>query len=327
MYRVLRGFMLLAAVVSVLAGCVIAANSRGDALPPKEPDALRVATYNVHYILLNAPSGRWSVADWELRKGPLDATLKALGADVVAFQEMESFSGGSVSPSNLALDWVLANNAEYAAAAVGDPRTFPSTQPILYRKDRLDLAREGWFFFSETPDEIYSRTFNGSYPAFASWARFLHRDSGVPFTVVNVHFDYGSRTNRLRSAELVAERISAFADAGETVILAGDLNAWNGSRVHRIIESAGITFAEVRGSTFHFDRGVNLFGAIDHLGWSAGARLVGDPVVVREKFGAKWGSDHYPVVADFHLREDAEADRRQSSTQMPSHMICAGSAR
>ncbi|MEP0641494.1 MAG: endonuclease, partial [Roseobacter sp.] len=126
------------------------------------PGALRIATYNVHYIIVFKETGPWSVGDWERRKTPLDLAFKEINGDVIAFQEMESFGGRSGSDVNLTLDWLLENNSEYGAAAVGDPKEFPSTQPILYRRDRLELQDQGWFFFSETPDVIYARTFNGS---------------------------------------------------------------------------------------------------------------------------------------------------------------------
>lgn len=269
-------------------------------MPPREPQALRLATLNVHYIVLGQDTGPWSVGDWERRKGPMDVAFKTVDADVFAFQEMESFAGGNNGDTNLALDWLLAQNPAYAAAAVGDWREFPSTQPILYRRDKLAVVDQGWFFFSDTPDVIYARSFNGSYPAFASWAAFEDAD-GARFRVVNVHFEYSSRSNRLQSAALVRDRISPWIAAGETVFLAGDTNARLGARTMRVIEDAGITFAPVTGATYHFNRGINLFGAIDHLGYSGGVRLINDPVVLRRRFAGEWPADHYPVLAVFQL--------------------------
>ena len=288
------------ALLTTLLACVqIYRNSGAESLPAA-PDgaALRVASYNVHYIVLGRATGDWSLADWERRKEPLAQAFAHLDADLVAFQEMESFGGGSVSEVNLALDWLLARHPGYAAAAQGDPAEFPSTQPIFYRRDRLRLTDQGWFFFSDTPDVIYSRTFDGSYPAFASWAAFTDRRSGASFRAVNVHTDYASRSNRLRSAELVAQRIGPWIAAGETVLVLGDLNARLGDSTLAILEEAGVSFAPVEGATYHFNRGLNLFGAIDHVGWAGAAAPAGDPVVVRRRFAGEWPTDHYPVVQD-----------------------------
>ena len=270
---------------------------------PVQPDGtLRVATMNVHYIVLRRASGAWSVADWERRRGPMTAAFKAVNADIMALQESESFGGGSMSGVNLTLDALLQDNPGYRAAAVGAPSVFPSTQPILYRADRLRGEDQGWFFFSDTPDVIYSRTFNGSWPAFASWAQFTDVQTGAVFRVVNVHFEYRSRSNRRLSAALVRDRIAPWITAGEEVFVVGDLNALRGSATHGLIEEAGVAFAPVRGSTYHFNRGLNLFGAIDHLGHTDGIAPRTAPVVLRERFEGEWPTDHYPVFADFDLR-------------------------
>lgn len=115
---------------------------------------------------------------------------------------------------------------------------------------------------------------------------------------MNVHFDYASGANRIRSAELVAERIAPWREAGRTVILAGDLNAMTGWKACVILDDAGLDFVPVTGSTYHFDRGLHLLGAIDHIAASGAIDPVGHAQVLR-RFDGEWPSDHYPVVADF----------------------------
>lgn len=297
--RTLKTLLFLTLGVLVIGCTQIFRNSGTPMLRPPSAEALRLATYNVHYIVVPRADGPWSMADWERRKGPLDLAFKALEADLVGFQEMESFAGGSISLDNLALDWLLLNNPDYKAAAAGDPRVFPSTQPILYRSDRLQMLGQGWFFFSETPDVLYARTFNGSYPAFASWAEFRDTRSQNVFRVVNIHTDFSSRSNRLQSAELIAARIKPWIEAGETIYVLGDMNARLGARKLAIIEEVGVTFTPVKGATFHFNRGLNLFGAIDYIGYAGAAEPLGAPVVLRQKFDGEWPTDHYPVIVDF----------------------------
>ena len=291
-----------AALLLVLVACAqIFRNSGTDPLPDRAANALRVATYNVHYIVVRRATGDWSLGDWDRRKGPMDEAFKFIDADLVAFQEMESFSGREADQENLNLAYLLDRNPGYAAAASGDPAVFPNTQPILYRTDRLEMTDQGWFFFSDTPDVIYSRTFNGSYPAYASWASFTDRSTGAAFRVVNIHTDFRSRSNRLQSVELVAARIQPWIAAGETVLVVGDLNARLGDRTLEIVEDVGITFAPVEGATYHFNRGLNLFGAIDHIGWTDDVTMAGDPAVIRKQFSGEWPTDHYPVLVDLIL--------------------------
>ncbi|SFE23122.1 endonuclease/exonuclease/phosphatase family protein [Roseivivax sediminis] len=299
MKTALRLLALVLALPLILACALHIANSGSGALPPRAEGALRVATHNVHYIRARHETGRWSVGDWQGRAPSLDAAFKAMEADLVAFQEMETFSGGNSDDVNLARSYLLDRNPGYAAAAIGDWRDFPSTQPIFYRTDRLSLRDQGWFFFSETPERIYARSFDGSYPAFASWAEFA-TTSGRAFRVLNVHFDAASGDNRLKSAELVVRRLAAWP-SDIPVLLLGDLNARAGAPTLDILEEAGFDFAPTEGATYHFDRGVNLFGAIDHIASGAGLTRVGGPVVLRRRFAGDWPSDHYPVIADYRL--------------------------
>ncbi|QDY71205.1 endonuclease/exonuclease/phosphatase family protein [Qingshengfaniella alkalisoli] len=286
----------------VLLACGLHVSNSGDAAVPAKPDGrVRVATYNVHYILVNRQTGPWSAEDWESRKGPMNEALQLIDADVIAFQEMESFAGGNADTNNLARAYLLDQNPRLAAAAVGDWRDFPSTQPIFYRRDMFRVADQGWFFFSDTPDVIYSRTFDGSYPAFASWVRLSPHDGSASLTVFNVHFEHKSGSNRLKSAELVAGRIAPLVETGERVVLAGDMNALGFAQTVKILEAAGLVFLPVDGATYHFDRGINLFGAIDHIAVSENLLPAADPTVLRRKFEGIWPSDHYPVFTDVSL--------------------------
>jgi hypothetical protein len=60
-----------------------------------------------------------------------------------------------------------------------------------------------------------------------------------------------------------------------------------------------VVWAPVEGSTYHMNRGVNLLFPIDHIGATPDLRRVGGPVVLRQRFGGTWPSDHYPVLADY----------------------------
>lgn len=139
---------------------------------------------NVHYIIDRPGTGRWFVDGWEARKDSLSEAVGTIDADIIGFQEMETFSGRNVSDTNLTLDWLLKTHPQYTAGAVGNPTVFPSTQPIFFRSDRFTLLDQGWFFFSKTPEKIYSRTFNGSYPAFASWVELKETKTNKIFKVV-----------------------------------------------------------------------------------------------------------------------------------------------
>jgi endonuclease/exonuclease/phosphatase family metal-dependent hydrolase len=62
-------------------------------------DVHHVASFNIHYIV---PNDKYY--DWERRKHAVTNILIEMDADIVAFQEMETFDGGHYSKRNIQLD-------------------------------------------------------------------------------------------------------------------------------------------------------------------------------------------------------------------------------
>ncbi len=113
--------------------------------------------------------------------------------------------------------------------------------------------------------------------------------------------EYRSKWHQQLSVALVAARIKEPA-ARMPVFVIGDFNAIRGSTTLGILEDAHVTIWPVQGSTFHFDRGLNLFPAIDHIGGSDGISPVGKTFSVWGRFDGERATDHYPVVGDFAVQ-------------------------
>lgn len=270
----------------------------GMALEASEKEIV-VGTLNIHYVA----AGQTRL-HWPDRREAVAAAIREGRPDIMAFQEMETFEGGHFNDRNVQLTYLREQFPEYAFAAVGDPRVYPYTQPIMYRRDRFEQLEQGFFFFSPTPDEIYAEPWEGRYPAFTSWARFLDRASGRRFYLYNLHFDYQSRENRLRSARLVAERVQSRERHGEGALVVGDFNAPWFFRPVQLVTEAGLEVAETTGSTVHFFRGINLLPAIDHVLYSEHFAHT-ETRVLRHRFEGSWPSDHYPVFVTLTVESDA----------------------
>lgn len=260
-------------------------------------ETVRLGSLNVHYVAADQER-----LDWELRKDAVAAAIREGDPDIMAFQEMETFDGGHFSERNVQLAYLRQQFPHYAFAAVGDPRRYPSTQPIMYRSDRFEPVEQGFFFFSPTPEIIYSDPWAGRYPAFASWVRFRDRREGLHFYLYNIHFDYSSRENRIRSARLVAERVSGRDHSEDPVLVVGDFNAPWFFKPIRILIDSGLDPANTTGSTVHFNRGVNLIPAIDHVLYSPEFEALRTEVL-RKKYDGRWPSDHYPLFVSLGLEE------------------------
>jgi endonuclease/exonuclease/phosphatase family metal-dependent hydrolase len=274
----------------ILAGALTACAS---AVPSKQGDSgeFSLLSFNIHYI---SPSQTSMV--WDDRKAAVAAVLKEADADIMAFQEMETFMRGDFSDQNLQRDWVAAHFPDYGISANGDPRHYPFTQPIFYRLDRFEALEQGFFFFSETPELIYSRSWDGRFPAFCSWTRLRDKRTGRSFYLYNIHLDHASLGNRIKAARLIARRIAEREHQEDAVLVAGDFNAPAAFRPLRIVAASGLTLAPRDGGTFHFNRGIRLMPAIDHILYSKDF-VHFETKTFSQRYEGVWPSDHYPVLA------------------------------
>jgi len=287
---------LLSVYVMLLCGFCLSLSLATSALSQTKPaasDNIRITTFNIHYT-----SPRQTKLAWGNRREAVKLAIADLNADIIAFQEMETFAGGSYNQENEQLDWVLEHFPEYSAGAYGDAAIYPNTQPIIYRKERFTQKSQGFFFFSETPDVIYSRTFNGSWPAFCSWAELVDNKTGQSFYIYNVHFEYKSMSNRSKSAKLVRQRMQPVLEDGNAVVLVGDINAPGFSPTAKKLKKTPLTLAKPAGATFHFNRGLNLIPAIDHVFYSDHFMQQGKTTLLRKSYNDVWPTDHYPVTVE-----------------------------
>ena len=301
---VMRGMNAQVGAILMLAVLASCAPAEEVSAPPAGDRHLRVATFNVHYLWRGADT---AVARWEPRGAAVVTLLSEIDADLVAFQEMETFSGSSYNRENRQMDTLSAAFPDFGFAATGDPREYPNTQPIMFRRSKLTPLEQGFFFFSPQPQELYSAPWFGRFPSFGTWARFRrHAESGdagnSTILVFNVHIDRERYRNQLRSARLVAEQVNALRRPEEPVLVFGDFNALRFMAPVRIVtREAGLQAAKGIGATFHFYRGLHLFPAIDHILYGERWELK-DARAVRMRPGGVWPSDHYPVMADLYFQ-------------------------
>lgn len=250
---------------------------------------LHIASFNIHYIVPNDKND-----DWDERKHAVTHVLKDIDADIVAFQETETFDGGHYSKRNLQLDWIHSSTTGYKNAAAGDPEVFPNTQPIIYKANKYTVVDHGFFFFSETPDKIYSKQWDGGYPYFCSWVRFRSRCTDKDFYLFNVHNDFKSRGNRLKTSELIVDRIEKIVLENLPIIVLGDFNAPKGFKEIRLLETIGLSVVPSGGATNRI-LGMHILPAIDHILISKEFRPQSDIKVWRNRYDGVYPADHYPI--------------------------------
>ena len=81
---------------------------------------------------------------------------------------------------------------------------------------------------------------------------------------------------------------------GDAAIILGDFNAPKFFGAIMTLRDTGFTLARTTGSTFHFNQGINILPAIDHVLFSDGF-FFRETGVMRKQYGGVWPADHYPV--------------------------------
>ena len=265
---------------------------------------LRVMSFNVRYG--TADDG---INSWPLRRDLVVRVIADQAPDVLGMQEALDFQ----------LNELMSAIDGYGLIGVGrdDGRTRGEYAAILYRLDRLALEQTDTFWFSDTPEVPGSTSWGNHITRICTWARFVDRESAVPFYVYNVHLDHESQDSRERSVELLAERI-ALRTHPDPVIVTGDFNAGEQNSAMRFLRGEADrawgesdtpppspnlidTFRRVHPDatetgTFNGFRGITSGERIDAVlvsrDWS-----VLDAAIVRTSSEGRYPSDHFPVLA------------------------------
>ncbi|MDP0490325.1 MAG: endonuclease/exonuclease/phosphatase family protein [Verrucomicrobiota bacterium JB023] len=268
-------------------------------------NADKIATYNLRYQNeRDAQAGN----GWEQRKDVISEQILFHAFDVVGTQE-----GLSKQMSDLAS---ALEEFELVSFGRDDGREKGEHVGIFYRTSRYQLEDSGFFWLSETPDQL-SKGWDAALPRICTWAK-LQRRAGGSFFIFNIHFDHRGQQAREESAKLLLEKIDAIAGEGPVVLL-GDFNATEESqayftlqrseRLRDSFELAPVKLARV--GTFNgFDPDSDSASRIDHLFVSEHFTvhrygILTDTYRSMDELGgesrARVPSDHFPVVIEVTL--------------------------
>jgi endonuclease/exonuclease/phosphatase family metal-dependent hydrolase len=279
-----------------MVGLCMLATTCGDR---RDAPPLAVMSFNIRY-------GRAADGDdhWQHRADLVVETIAAEDPDLLAVQEALRFQ----------LDYLGAALPHYGEIGVGRDDGIEAGEyaAILYRRDRLEPVAQGTFWLSDTPDVPGSMSWGNRITRICTWARFADTRTGDEFTVYNAHFDHESQPSRLRSAELLVERMEAEGGTASTIVL-GDFNAGEDNPARRILVAtrAGPTTAttlplidtyralhpaSAGEGTFNGFSGDTSGARIDAILASSDWTVLEADIVHTERSG-RYPSDHFPVTA------------------------------
>lgn len=203
----------------------------------------------------------------------------------------------------------------YKSIGVGrdDGRKAGEFSAVFYKKKNLKALKSGTFWLSQTPEIPGSRGWDAACNRVVSWVELRDKTTGKQFFVFNTHFDHVGEEARIESARLILRKMGELAGRNP-VILTGDLNVNNKSKVYRILtfsenevtlsDSRTRANAEVSGPDFSFvsfDPEFVPAEIIDFILTTWDFDVISNDIY-DFRSGGKYLSDHLPVTAEIKFK-------------------------
>ncbi len=276
---------------------------------------LRVMTFNILHQLLN----RGPEHAWAKRRDAVVATIRRSHAVIVGLQEADAVQVDFILDALGRDRW----GAFGRGVGVDEERLRRGKayrlDAALYRRDQFELIEEGERWLSE--DGSPKAAWGATFPRMAVWARLRRRDDGRTLLAINVHLSHISRDARVRSAELLRERLPELARPGEAVVLTGDLNCVPSAPPFQTLAGEGAPLRDAYAETdAPKDAGtLHLFSGKTRRGWRIDHVLVAGPLrgrtarVLIEPVDGVTPSDHHPVIVELEWAgaKTPPSDRRR----------------
>ncbi|SMH28559.1 Metal-dependent hydrolase, endonuclease/exonuclease/phosphatase family [Rathayibacter oskolensis] len=260
--------------------------------PTGAPD-LHAMSYNIRRRMPRLTSR--SVDQWERRAPLVRRLLETERPSILAVQE--------ALPDQAALVHDVLGSSFEGMGFGRDPDR--GGERVMLFVDRSRFAVRDWsqIALSDTPDTAGSRTWGNRIPRTAVIAELTDYGTNRELTVVSTHFDHLSRRSRLRSAELIAQRVTAL---GRPAIVMGDANTDAGTAPYRaLLDGAQLADSWVVAGR-HLSPSWGTYSnyhppkpgrRIDWLAVSAGAFEVVAAGINAVRYDGAAPSDHEPVQA------------------------------
>jgi endonuclease/exonuclease/phosphatase family metal-dependent hydrolase len=234
---------------------------------------------------------------WENRKNKVFDLIAEEDCDFVGIQEALAFQVAELQDA-------LPQYAYVGRTREADNRGEAS--PIFYKRELWNCLEHGVFWLSETPEDEGSVGWDARLPRIATWAKFLHRKSGLEVFVYNTHYSHVSDNARIESSKLLASDIEKRAD-DRPVLLTGDFNAIQSSEaITTLTARMTDTYRQINRTA----PGETAFGWRPHI-VGTGKRIdyifcsqhfaVHDAYVIDRAMDGGYPSDHNPVVAQVSI--------------------------
>ena len=243
---------------------------------------LTVVSFNIRYC--DDPNGH-SIPE---RAPRLGKAVLPIDADLIGFQEYTPAWADHI-------DRIFGEKYEIFNKYRSEKS--PESAPILWKKDKFELLKTGYFWLSDTP-EVESKGWDEVCHCHRICEYVTLRDvtDGKVFTYMNTHYGFGDN-GHIKSARLIYDYSKRIGDA--PTVLTGDFNMYPNSlgygEIVKYFTDVNAATAKSTVATFHnYDPEKNTTAHIDYcfvnekvkpLSWK----------LIDNSYEGKYPSDHFGI--------------------------------
>lgn len=171
---------------------------------------LKVMTYNIKYDNVND-----TVNNWNDRKESLVTLIQHYEASFIGLQEV----------LHQQLEYIDRSLTDFSYIGVGrdDGKEKGEYSPILFDTTQYKLLQNETFWLSETPNKI-SVGWDAALERICTYGLFKDNQTGKELYVFNTHFDHVGEAARVKSVELIIQKIQEINTENLPVVVTGDFN-------------------------------------------------------------------------------------------------------
>jgi endonuclease/exonuclease/phosphatase family metal-dependent hydrolase len=253
-------------------------------------------SYNIRYDITTS-----NASPWTERQTAIAGQIKRFDAEIIGMQEVLDHQR----------EQLLTDLPGFVSIGVGrdDGKKAGEYSPIFFKEERFRLLTSGTFWLSPTPD-MPSKGWDAALNRICTYAQFVDLQSKDTFWVFNTHFDHVGETARMKSAELILQKIKEVTKGtNQAVIFCGDLNLNDDHSTITFVQSqlkdALLVSKHLQSKmnrTFNnFDLTTPASKRIDYIFINTYMSVQTFETIV-EPFGVSYPSDHFPILAKLKIK-------------------------
>ena len=258
---------------------------------------IELMTYNIKYANENDGADSWS-------------KRKDFLADQINFYEPDIFGVQEALLEQLNFLKTSLTGYEYVGVGRDDGKEKGEYSAIFYKVSKYKILESDTFWLSDKPKKP-SKGWDAMYPRICTWAEFQDKDSKKKFFVFNTHFDHIGEKARVKSAELILDKIEKINKKSYPIFLMGDLNSKPDTKPVELLQnkmkdakavSENSSFGpEGTFNAYQFDEPVQT--RIDYIFVSKSGISVLKYGVLSDSKDLHYPSDHLPVLIKARFKD------------------------